>query len=78
MSAVNDSTPSLSQHVAAEVRAEMARQQKRQGELAEIIGVTQPAVSRYLSGERPMTIDVLQKIADFLGVPLSHFITVAA
>lgn len=55
----------------AEVRAEMARQDKRQAWLADRLGVTQPTVQRRLSGRSPMTLPELLSICDALGVSLA-------
>lgn len=69
---------SLSTQVAANVRAEMARQRKRQADLGEVLGLTQGAVSKRMSGTVALDVDELGKIADFLGVPATTLIGVAA
>lgn len=58
------------QRVAAEARAELARQRRTQEELAEAIGLSQSTVSRYLRGEYDFRLSELQATADFFGVPL--------
>jgi transcriptional regulator with XRE-family HTH domain len=64
--------------VAAEVRAEMARQRMSQTRLAEALGVTQASVSRRLVGEVPFDIQELYKVAEFLGVPVAQFLGTSA
>lgn len=54
--------PSLSQRVAAEIRAEMARQQVTQNRLAKKLGVTQPWLWRRVKGEHPISLDDLELI----------------
>ena len=73
-----DAMESLSTQVAANVRAEMARQRKRQADLGEVLGLTQGAVSKRMSGTVALDVDELGKIADFLGVPATTLIGVAA
>ena len=64
---------SYSQAVAAEVRAEVARQRRSQGDLAAKMGWKQPYISRRLVGEVAFDIDELARLADELGVPLEQF-----
>ncbi|MBN2499436.1 MAG: ImmA/IrrE family metallo-endopeptidase [Anaerolineales bacterium] len=46
-----------------------------QEELSKAIGYNSPAsISHYESGQRKVSIEDLQKISDFLGLPISHFI----
>lgn len=54
--------------VPANVRAELARAGKNQGDLANLLGVTRQAVSRRLTGEVPFDVDELRKVADYLNV----------
>ncbi|MDN4174694.1 helix-turn-helix transcriptional regulator [Nocardioides sp. SOB77] len=54
--------------VAANVRAEAARRNQRQVDLAAVLGVTQPAISRRLAGEIEFSVAELQAIATHLGV----------
>lgn len=60
--------------VAAEVRAEMARQHKSQTTLALDLGVSQAFLSRRLSGGVPFDIDELDRIARVLEVPVTRFL----
>jgi transcriptional regulator with XRE-family HTH domain len=62
------------QAVAAEVRAEMARKKVSQQEVARRLGVAQQTISRRITGEIPFDVAELAKIAEILGVPLSHFV----
>ena len=69
---------SLSTRVAANVRAEMARQRKKQADLGEALGLTQGAVSKRMSGIVVLDVDELAKIAGFLGVPVDALVKDAA
>jgi transcriptional regulator with XRE-family HTH domain len=59
--------------VAAEVRAEVARQNKTQRELGDILGLPQSAISKRLDGTRAFRAEELVKLADALGVPIARF-----
>ena len=61
-------------HVAANIRAEMARTGKNQGDIAKVLGITRQAVSRRLLGFTPLDVDQLAKIADLLGVSMSELL----
>lgn len=52
--------------MAAELRAIMARQNRKQVELAQHLGISQPAVSSRLNGQQSLTIDELMAIGAFL------------
>jgi len=69
-------TQSLTQRVAAEVRAEVARQNVTQLELARILEIAQPSVSRRLNGKFPFDTDELDKLASAFGVPVDRFLSV--
>lgn len=65
-------------HVAAEVRAEMARQGKSKGELAQTLGVTlNTAKSRY-DGTQPFNLVELVQVAMWLGVSFDRLAEDAA
>lgn len=64
------STPTPNEIVAANVRAEMARQGVRQQEIADALYVTQSAVSARLRGLKAFDVDELAKIARRLNVDL--------
>jgi transcriptional regulator with XRE-family HTH domain len=70
-------TTGLTHRVAAEIRAELARQQMTQRELARRIGIDQAIVSKRLTGgpARSWTLDELDSIAVALGVPAAWFFT---
>jgi len=63
-------TTSVTQSVAAEVRAELARKRIPQSDLAEVLGVSQAGISRRLSGATPFDVNELAAVAAFLGVPV--------
>ncbi|MEU5939377.1 helix-turn-helix transcriptional regulator [Micromonospora sp. NPDC047548] len=60
--------------IAAEVRAELARQNKTQRDLGDLLHITQPSVQLRLSGQRPFRAEELVLIADWLGVPPAQFL----
>lgn len=60
--------------VAAAVRAELARAGRNQQSLAAHLHLSQPAVSRRLSGGISFSIDELVSIAAYLGVEVSLFV----
>jgi transcriptional regulator with XRE-family HTH domain len=60
--------------VAAEVRAEMARQRMSQVKLAELLGVAQQTISRRIVGEVPFDVTELVQIADLLKVSVTQFL----
>lgn len=64
--------------VAAEVRAELARQRIPQRRVGEVIGMSQTAAWRRLRGDVPFDIAELSLVADLLGVPVAHFLPTAA
>jgi transcriptional regulator with XRE-family HTH domain len=66
------------ERVAAEVRAALARQGKRQRYAAEVLGISQQAMSRRMNGEIPFDVAELHKLADALAVPVETFMAGAA
>ncbi len=62
----------VAQRVAAEVRAEMARQNKRQSDLAAALGITAGTAGRKHAGRVEFTLTELVQVADWLDVPLSR------
>lgn len=60
--------------IAAEVRAELARQNKTQRDVAERLGIAQPSVQLRLTGRRAFRAEELAVIADWLGVPAAQFL----
>lgn len=65
---VPDQPSRLTDRVADEVRANMARARMTQTELALVLGLTQSAVSKRLRGKIAFSVDELEKVADALGV----------
>jgi transcriptional regulator with XRE-family HTH domain len=64
----------IAQSVAAELRAEIARQSLTQQELAERLGERQWWVSRRVTGEVSVTAEDLVRFAAALGVPAAQFL----
>lgn len=62
------------ERIAANVRAEAARQRKTQATLAARLDITQQAMSRRLNGFTPFAVDELSVIADELGVDVASLI----
>lgn len=60
------------QRVAANVRAELARQRVSQGAVAQALGTTRQAVSRRLVGLVPFDVAELHTVAALLGVPVGE------
>lgn len=69
----NTSTPTAT-HVAAEVRAEMARQRKTGMDLAELLGCSQSSAARRMSGETPLSLNEVYAVARWLGVSVSALV----
>jgi transcriptional regulator with XRE-family HTH domain len=65
---VPDQPSRLTDRVADEVRANMARARMTQTDLAVVLGLTQSAVSKRLRGKIAFSVDELEKVADALGV----------
>jgi transcriptional regulator with XRE-family HTH domain len=61
------------QRIAAEVRAEMARQQKTQREVGEILDLPQASIYLRLQAKRAFRAEELAKLAEAFGVPISRF-----
>ncbi|MFJ9313762.1 hypothetical protein ACIRN4_06175 [Pimelobacter simplex] len=61
-------TETFRQRVAAEVRAEMARQKKTGVELAEVLRCSQQSASRRVVNGKGLDLDDLPLIADWLGI----------
>jgi transcriptional regulator with XRE-family HTH domain len=64
----------LGQSIAAEVRAELARQQITQAELAARLETDQAIISRKLTGRSIFTTRDLERWAAALGVPVTNFL----
>ena len=61
--------------VAANLRAEIARRQKRQADLAAIWGMSSMAVSRRVNGAVPMSAEQTAAAAKWLGMPVADLFT---
>jgi transcriptional regulator with XRE-family HTH domain len=59
----------LTPTAAREIRARMALQQRYQSEVAEIVGVSQSTLSRWLLGQRGVPVDRLRCLTDCLELP---------
>ncbi|GFG74751.1 helix-turn-helix domain-containing protein [Mycobacterium botniense] len=62
-------------HVAGNIRAELARRNKTQADLAAQLGMQRQNISQRLLGRVPFRLHELQAIADYLKVPLTTLIT---
>lgn len=58
--------------IAANVRAELGRAQKQQGDLAALLGVDGGSASLRLQGKRSFRAEELAKIADWLDIPVTR------
>lgn len=63
----------FTRRVAAEVRAELARQKVSQETLCQRIGMSQSTLSRRITGDYPFDTTELAKIAEALGVTVTRF-----
>jgi transcriptional regulator with XRE-family HTH domain len=61
----------------ANLRAEMARRSITQVRLAAMTGISQPALSRRLTGEAEWTLTEIISVAEALGCPLTSLLPVA-
>jgi len=64
---------SVMQAMASQVRAELARQQRSQADVAGVLAISQSSVSRRLSGTQPFSAPELARLATWLGVPVAEF-----
>lgn len=71
-------TSPLNDAVAAEVRAEVARQALTQQQVADRLGEKQWWVSRRLTGDVAWDVADLVRVADALGVPVAKFLPTEA
>lgn len=60
--------------VAEEILALMGRTRTRQNTLARAIGISQPSLSKRLSGQHPFDLDELTSIAAYFGVEISDLL----
>lgn len=71
------SGPSV-ESLAAAVRAEIARADKRPRDLVEVLGISRPTVAGRLSGTYPFKLAELDKIARFLDIMVQDIVDSAA
>lgn len=64
----------FTERVASNIRAELARRQLSQADLATALRTTQQTISRRMTGAVPFDTDELEVIAEFLGVPVDALI----
>lgn len=69
-----ENTESRAETVADRVRAVMTEKKISGVALANLLGMTQPYLSRRLTGEVDFRIGELERIADKLGVPVAQFL----
>jgi transcriptional regulator with XRE-family HTH domain len=62
--------------VASEVRAAIARKRVKQNALAAALGLSQPAISRRLSGDIEFSITELTATAQLLNIPLGDLLPI--
>lgn len=62
------------QLVAANIRAEMARQRIPQAAIAAALGITQQSVSNRINGRVPIDVDELAVFARLLSVPVASLL----
>jgi transcriptional regulator with XRE-family HTH domain len=74
MPVVNLAAKTINQHVAQEIRAEMARRRISQIVLAKRLGAGQRAISRRLIGEVELTVGDVDQIAQILGIPFEQLL----
>jgi transcriptional regulator with XRE-family HTH domain len=67
---------SVSEQVAANVRAALGRANQTQAALAAALGMGRPALHRRFSGAIPFNVDELWRISKFTGVPYRDLVLV--
>lgn len=65
---------SLGQRMAAEIRAEMARQDRSIRGLAEQIGESHVTVGRWIKGRSPLKLDELDSVCGALGLTIADLL----
>lgn len=69
---------SLAEHVRGQIKAELARRDLTNTQLAARLGVSDMWVSRRLAGTVPIAVAELEQIADAIGIPVGVFLERAA
>jgi transcriptional regulator with XRE-family HTH domain len=67
-------TPETAEILAANVRAEMARQRIKQSTVAAHLGLAQPSVSKRLTGQVPFDVNQLTQLSALLGVSVARLL----
>lgn len=67
----------LAQRIAAEIRAELGRQNQSRRWLAEQIGQSHVTVSRWVNGDGPMSFDALDDICRALAISVADLLVAA-
>jgi DNA-binding Xre family transcriptional regulator len=67
----------LAQRIAAEIRAELGRQNHSRRWLAEQIDQSHVTVSRWVNGDGPMSFDNLDAICEALGISVGDLLAAA-
>jgi transcriptional regulator with XRE-family HTH domain len=75
---VNDKQSTATDTVAANIRAEMARQRLSQSAIAIEVGMSPAAISQRLSGKTAINVDELLRLARVLNVPAGSLLGDAA
>lgn len=63
-----------SPETASNLRAELARANKRKGDLATFLGLSPAAITRRVNGETPLDVDELCAVAAWLDIPLTRLL----
>lgn len=71
-------TTDLSRNVADSVRAELARRQMTQRQMADVLGISQASVARRLGGHVPFDVDELAAVAELLDMDPRDLLPAAA
>lgn len=71
-------TQPLTETVAAEVRAELARRNISKTDAAAKLGISRTLLWNRLRGESPFTVDELEALAELLGIPAARFLSSGA
>ena len=66
--------PDLASAIASSMRAERARRKWRQADLAARLDVAQATVSAWESGTREISINLLPRLCEAFGIPLSELV----
>lgn len=66
---------SLTETIAAEIRAEVARQRRKYSDLAKELGLAPATISDRMAGRVPFDTNELEKVAQWLGIDVVHLIS---